>query len=325
MPSFAVMVVKCETSTKAAATELPYRVKYSCAVDTEHSCGNMSVVVGCDSCAMVDPRSVDPTWVRVVTTVSQLACLQFSPLEPATVSTIDADKIGNSDGRRRKPPACSRVRRHRPDAGQDPLLPLPASLDLYRKLHSSVFVLVGSHPSFCSRVPLSCEQHRRYGDCSEQEGDDSDLQHVSPLPATDQHCRQTRVNPRLARKGTRGQRVSIWWVVADDSPLFGVAQHSRWDRDSRLRGNDVGKCGSCRCGLRNDTARKWERKRLAAEPGFEPELRDPKSLVLPLHYSASPSAALVPRAGLEPARALRPMVFETIASTIPPPRHAHSA
>gem|GEM_PF-2246271 len=25
---------------------------------------------------------------------------------------------------------------------------------------------------------------------------------------------------------------------------------------------------------------------MAAEPGFEPELRDPKSLVLPLHYSA---------------------------------------
>lgn len=26
--------------------------------------------------------------------------------------------------------------------------------------------------------------------------------------------------------------------------------------------------------------------RLAAEPGFEPELRVPKTLVLPLHYSA---------------------------------------
>ena len=60
---------------------------------------------------------------------------------------------------------------------------------------------------------------------------------------------------------------------------------------------------------------------VAAEPGFEPELRDPKSLVLPLHYSAM-GGGLVPRAGLEPARACGPMVFETIASTIPPPRHA---
>ena len=61
----------------------------------------------------------------------------------------------------------------------------------------------------------------------------------------------------------------------------------------------------------------WLVASVAAAPGFEPELRDPKSLVLPLHY-----AAVVPRAGLEPARALHPMVFETIASTIPPPRHS---
>ena len=56
---------------------------------------------------------------------------------------------------------------------------------------------------------------------------------------------------------------------------------------------------------------------MAAEPGFEPELRDPKSLVLPLHYSA---ICLVPRAGLQPARACGPMDLETIASTMPPPR-----
>ncbi len=30
---------------------------------------------------------------------------------------------------------------------------------------------------------------------------------------------------------------------------------------------------------------------------------------------------VVPRAGVEPARALCPTVFETVASTIPPPRH----
>ena len=40
---------------------------------------------------------------------------------------------------------------------------------------------------------------------------------------------------------------------------------------------------------------------LAAEPGFEPGLRDPKSLVLPLHNSASILDHLVPKAGIEPA------------------------
>ncbi len=37
---------------------------------------------------------------------------------------------------------------------------------------------------------------------------------------------------------------------------------------------------------------------LAAEPGFEPGLKDPKSSVLPLHNSAILS--LVPKVGLEP-------------------------
>jgi hypothetical protein len=41
---------------------------------------------------------------------------------------------------------------------------------------------------------------------------------------------------------------------------------------------------------------------LAAEPGFEPGLRDPKSPVLPLHNSAT--LKLVPKVGFEPTREL---------------------
>ena len=54
---------------------------------------------------------------------------------------------------------------------------------------------------------------------------------------------------------------------------------------------------------------------LAAEPGLEPGLRDSKSLVLPLHYSAALGSmalamiGLVPKAGLEPARELPPNSF----------------
>jgi hypothetical protein len=43
---------------------------------------------------------------------------------------------------------------------------------------------------------------------------------------------------------------------------------------------------------------------LAAEPGFEPGPKDPKSRVLPLHHSA-----MVPKAGFEPARELPPNSF----------------
>jgi hypothetical protein len=43
---------------------------------------------------------------------------------------------------------------------------------------------------------------------------------------------------------------------------------------------------------------------MAAEPGFEPGLRDPKSPVLPLHNSA-----LVPKVGLEPTQGLPPNSF----------------
>jgi hypothetical protein len=39
---------------------------------------------------------------------------------------------------------------------------------------------------------------------------------------------------------------------------------------------------------------------MAAEPGFEPGLRDPKSPVLPLHNSAA--SKLVPKVGFEPTR-----------------------
>ena len=42
----------------------------------------------------------------------------------------------------------------------------------------------------------------------------------------------------------------------------------------------------------------WNASRLAAEPGFEPGLRDSKSPVLPLHNSAF--TYLVPKVGLEP-------------------------
>ena len=52
---------------------------------------------------------------------------------------------------------------------------------------------------------------------------------------------------------------------------------------------------------------------VAAEPGFEPGLKDSKSSVLPLHNSASASVyhiasqsalELVPKVGLEPTREL---------------------
>ena len=41
---------------------------------------------------------------------------------------------------------------------------------------------------------------------------------------------------------------------------------------------------------------------LAAEPGFEPGLKDPKSSVLPLHNSAVPD--VVPKVGVGPTREL---------------------
>lgn len=40
--------------------------------------------------------------------------------------------------------------------------------------------------------------------------------------------------------------------------------------------------------------------KLAAEPGFEPGLEDPKSPVLPLHNSAI--LVMVPKVGFEPTR-----------------------
>ena len=55
--------------------------------------------------------------------------------------------------------------------------------------------------------------------------------------------------------------------------------------------------------------------RLAAEPGLEPGLKDPKSSVLPLHHSAILSVSeaglmnVVPKVGLEPTRRLPPNSF----------------
>ncbi len=46
---------------------------------------------------------------------------------------------------------------------------------------------------------------------------------------------------------------------------------------------------------------------LAAGPGFEPGLKDSKSLVLPLHNPAI--YHLVPKVGLEPTRELPPNSF----------------
>jgi hypothetical protein len=45
---------------------------------------------------------------------------------------------------------------------------------------------------------------------------------------------------------------------------------------------------------------------LAAGPGFEPGLEDPKSSVLPLH---NPALNLVPKVGLEPTRESPPNSF----------------
>ena len=51
------------------------------------------------------------------------------------------------------------------------------------------------------------------------------------------------------------------------------------------------------------------RQDLAAEPGFEPELRDPKSLVLPLHYSASDHLAPGTEGRTRTGTGLRPNGF----------------
>jgi hypothetical protein len=56
--------------------------------------------------------------------------------------------------------------------------------------------------------------------------------------------------------------------------------------------------------LREETSGLRSACEVAAEPGFEPGPKDPKSSVLPLHHSAP-----VPKAGFEPARELPPNSF----------------
>jgi hypothetical protein len=51
----------------------------------------------------------------------------------------------------------------------------------------------------------------------------------------------------------------------------------------------------------------WNSGKVAAEPGFEPGLEDPKSPVLPLHNSA-PQLSM-PKVGFEPTRGSLPNSF----------------
>ena len=60
-----------------------------------------------------------------------------------------------------------------------------------------------------------------------------------PLPATGCTCRQTKVSPRhLLGRGHADEHVPSQTNGHERPPLFGMAQHSRFGRDSRLRGND---------------------------------------------------------------------------------------